>query len=247
MPHDPDTQIGRGGGPTFPDTPWSRILRAGKSREPTPDIRLDWERLACAYWRPVYLHLRRKGGLASEDAKDLTQAFFLHLMTTGFLGKADPERGRFRSFLRTSAENYLRDHWKAGQRLCRGGGRAVLSLDTLQVREVEDLAARNAEAEDPFDCEWRRGILAEALARLQAAYEAEGKAGYFEVLKRQDLVDEADAPSYADLAGELGISVTDVRNHLHHARVRLRRLVTERVLEYADDEADVETELRELF
>ena len=52
-------------------------------------------KLCQAYWDPVYVYARRRG-FGPEDAEDLTQSFFAHILATSFVGKADPARGRFR-------------------------------------------------------------------------------------------------------------------------------------------------------
>ncbi|MBI5367561.1 MAG: sigma-70 family RNA polymerase sigma factor [Planctomycetes bacterium] len=243
-----DTEIG-GPGSGFPETPWSRILRAGYQGLAGETARADWERLARAYWRPAYLVLRRAWGLASEDAKDLTQAFFLHVLTSGFLGAADPARGRFRTFLRVALENFARDRHKAERREIRGGGRAPVSLDGGDLARVEALLpALEQEAPDRvFDAEWRRGLLEAAVGEVRACYAAEGRPVWFEVLERKDLGGADPSPSYAEIGQAVGLAEDAVRNHLHHARRRLREAILERVREYATSDAEVEEEVRELF
>lgn len=249
---DNDTSIGAGAS-AFPDTPWSRILRAGKAGGGLDaHVRPDWDRLAQGYWRPVYLCIRRKWRLTSEDAKDLTQAFFVHLMETGFLGKADPARGRFRALLRSSLENFLRDDYKAARRVVRGGEHTIVSIDAADAAETERLLADLAQAPEAevFDREWRRGILAEAVARVRRQYETEGRPAYFAVLERKDLADlpaGGSPASYEDIARDLGLAVDAVRNYLHHARVRLRGAVTDCIREYVTSEAELQEEIGELF
>ena len=81
------------------------------------------EQLCRDYWYPLYAFARRQG-LDREEAGDLVQGFLADLIERGDLAKADPTRGRFRSFLRTACSHFLshaRDHDRA---LKRGGGRS---------------------------------------------------------------------------------------------------------------------------
>src|SRR6476469_768996 len=88
----------------FATTRWSIVLAAGQgvSREASGAL----EALCQAYWFPVYAYVRRHTCIA-EDAQDLTQGFFAHLLDKDGIGKAHPDRGRFRAFLLTALQNFL--------------------------------------------------------------------------------------------------------------------------------------------
>ena len=58
------------------------------------------------YWYPLYAFARRRGH-SPEDAEDLTQGFFLHLVEHQALARVDRLKGKFRSFLLWSFQNYL--------------------------------------------------------------------------------------------------------------------------------------------
>src|SRR5689334_16552781 len=83
----------------FRTTHWSVVLAAGGTG--SPDASEALERLWRTYWYPLYAYVRRQGH-SSEDAQDLTQAFFERFLERKSLGQARRERGRFRSFLLTS-------------------------------------------------------------------------------------------------------------------------------------------------
>src|SRR5688572_3177964 len=86
----------------FPTTRWTLLLSSRQS----PEARqAALETLLPLYWKPVYFYLRRKG-LSVENAEDLTQGFFVHVLERDMLPRVDPARGRFRSYLLTSLENY---------------------------------------------------------------------------------------------------------------------------------------------
>src|SRR2546426_9877091 len=80
----------------FTTTHWSVVLSARDGVSPTAQAAL--ERLCRAYWPPIYAFLRRKGH-GQPDAQDLTQEFFARLLRREMFGDADPQRGRFRTFL----------------------------------------------------------------------------------------------------------------------------------------------------
>ena len=80
------------------------------------------------YWRPVYGFLRREG-YEREDAQDLTQGFFTHLIERRGYARADREKGRFRSFLLKVLKNFVADARDSENALKRGGGMILEKLD----------------------------------------------------------------------------------------------------------------------
>jgi len=106
----------------FATTHWSVVLLAGKEDSQQCAEALD--RLCRVYWYPLYVYVRRRGH-GVEDAQDLTQQFFAHLLRKGGLRSAHPGRGRFRTFLLHAIEHFLINEWKRAHRLKRGGGHSV--------------------------------------------------------------------------------------------------------------------------
>src|SRR5881628_1885337 len=111
----------------FATTHWSVVLAAGHSLAADADAAL--EKLCRTYWYPLYAFARRQGN-GPEDAQDLTQDFFARLLEKNYFAKADPERGKFRTFLLRSLKNFLVNEWKRAGRLKRGGGLEFISIDT---------------------------------------------------------------------------------------------------------------------
>ena len=105
--------------PEFSTTHWSVVRLAGGTT--TPDAIAALERLCCTYWYPLYAYVRRRG-YSSEDAQDLTQSYFAGLLEKKYLDRADRERGRFRTFLLSSLENFLNNEWVRASAQKRGGG-----------------------------------------------------------------------------------------------------------------------------
>jgi hypothetical protein len=85
-----------GGRPNFLTTQWGLVAVA--SAEGSVEARAALEELYRLYCYPIYAFIRRRGH-GRQDAQDLTQDFFVHLLEKGTLGRADSQRGRFRSFL----------------------------------------------------------------------------------------------------------------------------------------------------
>src|SRR3989475_9148345 len=110
----------------FNTTHWSVVLAAGQSSSPRAADAL--ERLCRTYWYPLYAYVRQKGH-GPEDAQDLTQEFFARLLEKNYLGRADRQRGRFRTFLLTSLQNFLAHEWERARAEKRGGGRTFIPWD----------------------------------------------------------------------------------------------------------------------
>src|ERR1700747_2573054 len=115
------------GGAGFQTTHWTQILRA---RQGTPRVaaRIALSNFCEAYWPPLYAFLRRRGH-ASPEAQDLVQSFFAHLLEQNTLSRADQKKGRLRTFLLGSLQNFLCNEYDRTQRLKRGGGQRILSVD----------------------------------------------------------------------------------------------------------------------
>jgi len=118
----------RGAG-AFPTTHWSAVLAAADPTAPAASRAL--EELCRVYWQPAYAFCRWRGS-NPEDARDLTQAFFADLLTKGSLERADPARGRFRSYLLGSLKHFLADEHDRAQARKRGGGIEFVPVDVVK-------------------------------------------------------------------------------------------------------------------
>jgi DNA-directed RNA polymerase specialized sigma24 family protein len=228
----------------FNTTHWSVVLRAGQSDSQQTIEAL--ERLCRAYWQPIYFFARRKGR-NDADAKDLTQQFFSMLLQRNDFAGLDPARGRFRTFLLVSFTNFLANEHDRASALKRGGGKTVVSLDTLsdeQVRQFE--GSPDAQPGTAFDRHWAASILAQALARLKSEFADSGKAGQFEQL-RTYLTAEGAAADYAGVADKLGVAASSVPVLVHRFRQRYRELVRDEVAQTLSSPAELEAEMRHLF
>jgi RNA polymerase sigma-70 factor (ECF subfamily) len=157
-------------GSDFPTTEWSLVVAAGDTS--APNVQKALETLCSRYWYPVYACARQLGNDV-ESARDLTQGFFAHLLEKHALESANSDRGRFRSFLRSSFRNFAANESRAMASTKRGGGRAILSLDFESAEAQYRLEpADNQTPEHSFERRWARQLLTRALERLGTEMEA---------------------------------------------------------------------------
>lgn len=228
----------------FVTTKWSVVRAAGRSD--TTTARAALEKLCRTYWYPLYAYVRRRGH-SPEDAQDLTQEFFARLLEGQSLATADPELGRFRSFLLTVMNHFLTDEWKKAKAKKRGGGCEVLSLDWAAAEERFDLEpADNSAPDKVFEKQWALALLAEVLNRLETEYQQQGKTGLFAALK-QTLMGSRESQPYADLAASLSMNESAVKVAVHRLRKRYRELIREEIAGTLDCTQDIDQEMRHLF
>jgi DNA-directed RNA polymerase specialized sigma24 family protein len=199
------------------------------------------------YWRPVYVFLRRQG-IAQHDAQDITQAFFADLIESRAYARADPAKGRFRSFLLGTLKHFVahvrdRDHAQK-----RGGGSVPVELDDTAISEAETYASRCNQwsADGVFEREWAASLARQALDRLAQEYELGGKGALFEALKFRLSAGEAAAIPYEELANRLGRTPAHLRVDVTRLRARYRAILREEVSGTVVDARDVDEELRYL-
>lgn len=227
---------GRGG--LFPTTRWTLVLA---SRDEGEARRAALDALFTIYWRPVYVYLRRKG-LSSEAAEDVVQGFFTSLLERDFLERADPARGRFRSYLRVSVDHYLANLYEKEAARKRGGGLRFVALDAVLAER--DLPAAPESPDAAFDREWATAVMERSLARLRQEY-AEGKRrGRIETVLR--FFGFGEAIPYAQAAAECGMTAPQFKASLHRARARFREILLEEVGATVEQDRDAEAELLEL-
>ncbi|HTV41446.1 MAG TPA: sigma-70 family RNA polymerase sigma factor [Candidatus Sulfotelmatobacter sp.] len=233
----------------FATTQWSVVLTAGRAEFQQAQDAL--ETLCRTYWYPLYAYVRRRG-FSPADAEDLTQEFFAWLLDRKWLGKADPQRGRFRSFLLTSISNFLANEWDKARTQKRGGGKIIsLERDEAENRyNWQPLSYSIPESsftpEQSFEWRWALTLLDQVMGRLTAEFEHEKKKELFEALKPCLLGDSSALP-YATLATSLGMSEGSIKVTVHRLRQRYRQLLREEIATTVAVPEEVEEELRYLF
>jgi RNA polymerase sigma factor (sigma-70 family) len=233
------TQIG---GNEFPTTSWSLVHSAGDLLH--QDRRDALVCLCERYWYPVYAYVRRRG-YSEEEAQDLTQDFFVRILEGRYLNRADPNRGRFRSFLLTSCKFFLADQADRAHAQKRGAG-AILPFEVAAGEEryrfepVDDQTPEHI-----FERRWALMLLDRTVACLRDEFVQYGRLEDFEKFK-VFLLGQAEV-SYAELARELGATEGGLKVAVHRLRKRYRVLLLREIRETVADPAEVDSEIRFLF
>ncbi len=198
------------------------------------------------YWVPVYKYLRIKWKKNEEDAKDLTQAFFLRSLEKNFFTGFDPNQARFRTFLRVCLDGFSANERKAELAAKRGGRSPHLALDfAIAEKELTELHTQDT-PERVFEQEWVRSVFRISLEKLAKQYEQNDKLKVFQIFERYEMGASADI-SYKDLANEFNIPVTQITNYLADARKQFRRIVLETLQDATTSEEDFRSEVRALL
>ena len=221
------------------------MLRAGGDESGASEKAAAMESLCRAYWHPLYFYLRRQG-LSQEEAEDVTQDLFAHLMSRPVLAKAEPEKGRFRSYLLGVLKNVLahaRSRESAGK---RGGGAHIVALDSMEAEARYRLEPVDAESPDVlYDRRWAATVMSLARQRLRAEYEQGGGKERFDVLK-EFLITGVQNTSYAEAAAALGLSESALKSAIFKLRQRFSAALRAEIAETVASETEVEEELRHL-
>jgi RNA polymerase sigma-70 factor (ECF subfamily) len=247
-----NAQIGEAGAREprqFATTRWSLILSAANSQGEEQQARAALEELCRTYWRPIFSFVCRHG-YSMEDAQDLTQDFFVKILEPGWVRHADPDRGKFRSLLLRSLQNFLINAAERTHTRKRGGEVKFISWNDWMAEAPSQLSV-SAQAIDSlpperlFDLRWAVTVVEHALRRLREECESKGKRRLFSALSSH-LTAERDEVSFAQLSAELGIAESAVIKQLHNLRQRYRSLLRDEVAHTVADPAHVEDEIRYL-
>jgi DNA-directed RNA polymerase specialized sigma24 family protein len=238
-----DSDAGKGG--QFMTTCWSAVVLSGQSQAPGSDRAR--EEFCQLYWYPLYSFIRRRGYNA-DDARDLTQGFFLFIFGHKALQRATPTKGKFRSFLLGSLKNYLSNVYQHENAIKRGGKIDFVSVD---FSDGEDRYSREpADSLTPekiFDANWAMTLLGQAIERLKEEYSAKGKGIIFETLRPYlDLSGIAQAPSYEVAADKLKVTGAGVKTLIHRLRKRYSEMLREAVAQTVSDPSEIDDEIRSL-
>lgn len=227
----------------FATTRWSIVQAAGGS---STDAGRALEELCRTYWYPLYAYARRQGRQVS-DAQDLTQGFVASLLQKGTIGRADPDRGRFRSFLLGSFNLFLADQHRYQSARKRGGDQTILSIDTVQAEQRYQLEPVDCvTAEDVFERRWALTVLAAAAERLETHYVQTGRKSLFEALRGHLGADQERIP-HAQIAAELGMEEGAVKTAAHRLRKRYRSALRSEIAQTVASADDLDAELSDLL
>jgi RNA polymerase sigma-70 factor (ECF subfamily) len=229
----------------FQTTRWSVVLVSAQSQ--APDSKVAFADLCKLYWYPLYAFIRHRG-YSPEDAEDLAQGFFLHLIEHKTMNRVDRSKGKFRSFLLASLQKFLADEVDRARCLKRGGKTEFVYLDLEDAENryrLEPVDTLNPEK--IFDARWAIVLMGEAMNRLNREYAAQGKGTTFQALKGfLDPINTKNLPSYEEVAAQLGVSVGALKTLVHRLRKQYTAFVREEISRTVADAADVDSEIHQL-
>jgi len=172
----------------------------------------------------------------------------LHLLDRKALRQVSPVRGKFRSFLLASLQNYLSDQADSARCLKRGGNIEFLPLDMKSAEDRYRPAPLDfLMADKVFDARWAMTLLDEAMGRLSEEYAAKGKESMFETLKPFiDPINSKAALSYDQVAKTLQVGLGSVKKLIFRLRKRYASVLREEVARTVSDPAEVDEEIHAL-
>lgn len=224
----------------FLTTRWTAIARCAQEDDLAFAARSD---LCRTYWGPVNSHLRRNG-FNGHDAEDLTQGFFEHILSRPWFAKADNSRGRFRNFLLSSLQNFVKDVYSKQAADRRGGAISHESLEAHLTLDAPWMVALSEEDEVVnFDAEWTVAVIDAALTRLKDGYEARGKSARFVEL-RSFLSKVGSGEAYVVSAERLKLSISAVKAEVFNMRKEYGEAIRLEVARTVSTAAEIDDELR---
>jgi len=212
----------------FDTTSWSLIRAVGDVQAFDTFVRI--------YWKPLYFFVRQHGA-DNETAKDIVQEFLTSMLERGSLSKADPARGRFRTFLLAALTNFMKDRLKAAARQKRGGDQTILSLDFADgEREYVLEVASGEKPETVLNRTWARTLWKQALAELK------GEPTHLQAFQLY-LADEG----YEEISKKTGLTAAAAKMAVHRMKGQLRDIVQHYILQTVQDEDELKTEIAEFM
>jgi len=234
------------GGAPFQTTHWTIVLQA-KQPDSDESVRKALATFVEGYWAPLYTFVRRRG-YSSPDAQDIVQGFFAHLFEQNTLSRADQEKGRLRTFLLGSLQNFLLKQRERMQAVKRGRYQQLVSFD-LHLPEAEAAMHATANLGDvrSYDLAWASTIVIRAWKNVRERFAAEGKLEWVDQLRPFIAGGTAAAPKQEEVANRLGTSVENLRVSVSRLRQHYRNALRAEVASTVSNPADIDDELHYVY
>lgn len=230
----------------FPKTRWTLVARVKEVGDEKKKS-LALEELCQLYWPPIFAYLCSRG-YPREEAEDLTQGFFSEFLRKSHFTAADSKKGKLRSYLLRAVTNHANRIRRDQNRLKRGGGEAVISLQLEDANGrplvPEPRAESNPEVE--FNRQWALTMLRNVFQSLRNDYRNRGKEDVFDALQFVISIDSAAVP-YADVSEKLGCSEGSVKIAAHRLKQRYKSALREAVGDTLLEGEDIDAEIRLLM
>ena len=165
------------------------------------------------------------------------------MLSGRLLPRADPQKGRFRPYLKQAIRNFLVDERRRAARsvaadvrpdVLDGGWDAVVS-GSSQSSPGPDTELLRA---------WARSLVAMAVTRLEAACEARGQQQHFQLFVRRYMQEDDRRPSWRDVGRAFGLDEKIARSRAETAAGHFRALLRELVASDAGAGADIDQEIQ---
>lgn len=157
-------------------------------------------------YAPLVYGFARKHGLQDADAADLTQEVLRAVAAAVGRLDYDPQRGSFRGWLFTVVRNKLRNF------LANRGRQPLASGDTAVQNRLKEEPAPEDDAEELWDLEYQRRLLAWAAAQVRGTIQDSTWQAFW--------LTAVEGKSGKEVAGRLGMTVAAV--YLAKSRVMAR-------------------------
>jgi RNA polymerase sigma-70 factor (ECF subfamily) len=228
----------------FDTTQWSLVSAAGNEDPDNSRTQEALEKLCQRYWFPLYAFLRSRGHPA-HDAQDLTQAFLSQFIQSRGFASANPNRGRFRTYLLGCLKHFVTNAWNRSKALKRGGQTPIIEWDALEPEARYALEPHTPTNPDTrFDREWALTLVQQGLEQLQDQYAKEGKTSLFQQLKGCLTGSE---PPRSITAAQLQISENQLKVIIHRLRRNYRDVIRELIADTVQTHSEIDDEMRHLL
>lgn len=218
------------------------MLAAGEGADSSSGQAL--ETLCRDYWYPLYAFARR-GGYKPQQAEDLTQAFFAKVLEKHYLQSADPERGRFRTFLLTMFKRFIGHELERELSQKRGGQIPHFAIDFSDgERRYRQEPEEQWTAEKIFERRWALTLLDRVMKKLRQQFEDKGKSEFFELAA--GFLTGSSEQNFGEIAEQLEVSAGSLRVAVHRMRQQYRQFLHAEIANTLEDSADCESEINYL-
>lgn len=225
----------------FPVTMWSMIQEAKTESAATAGL----ERLARAYWRPLYVFARQRGA-GHDTAADQVQGFFEHLISHEALAEVQRGEVRFRSFLLRCFTNWLSNQHRNAQRQKRGGGAQLLPIDEIDPQEMTPVLVDGRSPDLAYDRRWARSLVDQVMQRLDDQIAIREQSALLQEVRRRVFASDGTNPNWEAVANRHGMSNGAVRKAAADMRRHFGMLMRQEVRNVVSSDTEVDEELRYL-
>lgn len=228
-------------------TNWSLIFDAARGEAIPASSAL--EKLARRYWPAIYAFIR-KSGRDVHEAADLTQGFVCDVMITrNIFTHADPSRGRFRSLLLSSLQNYLKERHRHAARQKRAPATRSFRLEDSDIAAAE--IAGGDTPEQAFATQWNATLIRTVLQKVQSDCRNAGLEAHWAVFEARvvgPMLTGEPRVSYAKLVERLELDdAGQAANMMVTVKRRFVQALVQEVGRTVDDPLQVEEEIREML